>query len=207
MKRIAIVGCGGINSWLVNHLSDLLKTFSFDDYCYIKLFDSDIVEEKNILRQNQNFVVNDIMQNKAEVLAKKYNFDFEPVFITESNISNLEIFEDIIVGVDNNKTRKLLYDFAIKRNKNLIDLKAQGTQISYVVIRNDIQNNVDYYNKKYFSDENIMERKGSCQMKIDVENDHIENGNKIIAFFGIYGVYLKILRGEQLTTNEWHFVY
>lgn len=207
MKKIAFIGCGGINSWAIGHLFDLLKTFSFDDDVYVKLFDNDIVEDKNILRQNQNFVVDDIMQNKAETLAKRYSFDFEPVFITESNLSNLEIFDDIILGVDNNMTRQLIYKFVLSRHKNLIDLRAQGTQISYIVIKDNTTKTIDYYNEKYFFDSDVMLRKGSCQMKVDIENDHIENGNKIIAFFGIYGLYLKMLREETLSTDEWHFAY
>lgn len=207
MRKIAIIGCGGINSWVAGHLFDLLKTYSFDEDVYVKLFDNDIVEEKNILRQNQNFDVENIMQNKAEVLATRYKFDFEPSFITEENLSNLEIFDDLLVGVDNHKTRQMLYKFALDRHKNLIDLRAQGTQISFIVIRNWEKKDIDYYNKKYFFDLNVMERKGSCQMQTDIANDHIENGNKIIAFFGIYGIYLKLLRGEELTTDEWHFAY
>ena len=37
--------------------------------------------------------------------------------------------------------------------------------------------------------------------------DHIENGNKLIAYMGAYCIYLKRLRKETVSTNEWKFVY
>ena len=108
MKRIAIIGCGGINSWVVKHLKEVAKTFDKDEMIYVKLFDNDVIEEKNILRNNQNFLVEDIMDQKAEVLAKRYNYDFENVFITEENIELLDNFDDILLGVDNHKTRRFI---------------------------------------------------------------------------------------------------
>lgn len=205
MKKIAIIGCGGINSWSTQFLNEILEIFDKRDVSFVKLFDEDIVEEKNLLRKNQNFQIKDLMENKADVLAKRYGFDSEPVFITEANIAQLSIFDYIIVGVDNHKTRKLLYQFALDNKKNLLDLRAQGTRVSYFVL--DHKKGMDYYNKRFFSNPDVMERKGGCQLKADVVNDHIENGNKIIAMLGIYGVFLKMLREEELATKEYETVY
>ena len=66
---------------------------------------------------------------------------------------------------------------------------------------------MEYYDKKMFSNPDVMKRKGSCQLAIDVTNDHIENANKSIAMMGIYCIYLKHLRGEEVSTNEWKFAY
>jgi len=205
MRRVAIIGCGGINSWFVKYLAELCNVFDKKELIYVKLFDKDEIEEKNLLRNNQNFKIEDLMEQKAKVLAKRYNFDNNEVFITEENIDLLTNFDDIILGVDNNKTRKLIYEFAIKHGKYLLDLRAQGTQMAYYVLGKD--SDMEYYNKKFFSNPDVMERKGSCQLTHDVENDHIENANKIIAHFGAFGVYFKYLRGETMSTNEWRFVY
>jgi len=205
MKRIAFIGAGGINSWAIKHLTDVMKLFDKKEFIFVKIFDKDEVEEKNLLRMNQNFEVEDLMQQKAEVLAKKYNFIFENKFITEDNISDLDGFDDIICGVDNLKTRQLLYKYCLNSKKFLLDLRAQGTQIAFYVL--DHSKDIEYYNKKFFSNAELMERKGSCQRQVDIDNDNIQNGNKIIAYMAIYGIYFKHFRGEELTTNEWSFVY
>jgi len=205
MRKIALIGCGGINSWAIKDLHKLVDDYDKKELIYVKLFDNDEVEEKNLLRSNQNFEVKDLMLQKAEVLAKRYKFDFNNVFIDESNIDLLTNFDDIIVGVDNNKVRKLLYEFALKNNKYLLDLRAQGTQMAFYVIDHD--KDMDYYTKKFFNNEELMNRKGGCQLQRDVENDHLENATRIIAHFGMVGIYFKHMRGEEVSTKEWKFVY
>ena len=205
MNTIGIIGCGGINSWLLHHLHDLMGAFFVKDDIYIKIFDDDLVEEKNLLRGNQNFTINDLMQSKAKVLGERYKMDFEETFITKDNITTLEPFKIIILGVDNNKTRQMVYEYCLTHKIFLIDLRAQGTQIMYVVVNGNKP--IDYYNAKYFNNEQLMERVGSCQLQQDIQNDHVECGNKIIAHIGVYGLLLKKLRGEELLNTEWRWVY
>ena len=213
MKKIAVIGAGGINSWVVEHLASLRRIFFTKEMLFVKIYDNDEVEEKNILRESQNFTADDLMESKAEVLAKKHGFDFANKFITEENINELADYDDIILGVDNHKARKLIYEYCIKNRKYLIDLRAQGARMSYFVIEPKLlseeeQNKlIEECNKKFFNNADIMERKGSCQLEIDIKNDHIENANKVIAFMGIFCIYLKCLRKEKLSTNEWEFVY
>lgn len=205
MRRIAIIGAGGINSWFVKHLKEIIKIFDKKNMIYVKLFDNDVVEEKNLLRGNQNFLVEDLMEDKAEALSKRYSFDFEKVFVTEENISTLDSFDDVILGVDNHKARQLIYKHCLEKGIYLLDLRAQGTQIAFYVL--DHNKKMDYYNKKFFNNETVMERKGSCQLSTDIENDHVENGNKIIAYFGAYGIFMKKLRGEDPGVKEWKIAY
>jgi len=206
VKKIAVVGCGGINSWFIKHLKEIVDLFDKKEMIYVKLFDMDEVEEKNLLRGNQNFEVEDLMLQKAEQLAKRYNFDFENILITPENIGKqLDNFDDIILGVDNHKTRRLLYEYCLSKEKYLLDMRAQGTQIAFYVL--DSTKDMDYYDKKFFGNKALMERKGSCQLTTDIENDHVENGNKIVSYLGCYGIYLKRLRGEMPNTYEWKFAY
>lgn len=204
--KIAIIGCGGIGSWNCENLKKMLNVFYPNNDYYIKLFDEDIVEEKNILQSNQNFVVDDLLENKAQCLSKKYNYDYEGVFITEDNIDEkLKMFNYVMISVDNNKVRRLIYEFCINKGITFIDLRAQGTQIQYIV--KDNNKNMEYYDKTYFNNAITMERKGSCQLQGDIERQHIENGNKIISYLGIWGIFLKLIRKEILTTYEYKWVY
>ena len=205
-RSIAIVGCGGVNSWFVEYLNEVLKLFDKRDITYVKIFDNDEVEEKNLKRGNQNFVVEDLMEQKAEMLGKRNNFDFECSYITEENIdSMLSPFSDIILGVDNNKTRRLVYNYCILHKKYCLDLRAQGTQLMYVVV--DYNTPMTYYDEKYFANKEVMERKGSCQLTADIKNDHLENANKAIAFLGAYCIFLKHLRNEKPEMSEFKMVY
>lgn len=204
MKKIALLGTGGINSWTIKHIKELTSDMSIQDL-NITLIDNDEVEEKNLISQNQNFQIDDLFSKKAEVLGKRYGVAYSLQYITEENINDLKIFDMIIMGVDNHKTRKIIYKYCIDNKKELIDLKAQGTQIGYVVLDNTKE--IDYYNNKYFSNALTMEYKGSCQMKADIENNHIENGNKIISFLGVYGILLKLLRNETIDNKEYKMVY
>jgi hypothetical protein len=104
-----------------------------------------------------------------------------------------------------NKTRQMVYKYALEKGKYVLDLKAQGTQMAFVILNHNKE--MKYYNKKYFNNQDVMNRKGSCQLQSDIQNDHIENANKVIAYFGVYAIYLKYLRGEDMSTDEWRFVY
>jgi len=201
---IAMVGCGGINSWSAKYLREIVDDFKRDD-TIVKIFDSDEVEEKNIFRNNQNFTIDDIGSSKAETIAKRYGFLFENCFITEESVSKLEPYDYVILGVDNRKTRKLIYDYCLKKHMTCLDLTAQGTIMSYNII--DGTKPIEYYDQKYFGNPEVMERKGSCQLQSDIDNDHIENANRSIACIGMLSIFLKIMRKEKVSTDEWKFVY
>lgn len=211
-RTIAIVGAGGINSWSAKYLREMINTFYPETLVVVKIFDRDIVEEKNIKRNSQNFTIEDLLESKSNVLAKRYNFIAEEAFIDEKNINELASCDDVIIGVDNHKTRKLIYEFCIKNGIYCLDLRAQGTRLSYFVLNplNDDaekQKLINDYNARFFSNPEVLERQGSCQLAADIENDHIENANKAIAYFGMFCIYLKRWRNEELSTNEFEFVY
>lgn len=122
------IGCGGTGGWLAPLVAKLVRnivnrnancTFSY------ALIDNDIVEERNILRQN--FLERDIGKPKVLALANRYilelekNLDFFNEKITGVKKLNMIIkpqaFTDsrrliILLGcVDNNSTRRLLYKY------------------------------------------------------------------------------------------------
>ena len=90
------------------------------------------MEDKNLNRQN--FISRDINMNKARVLADRYGrafgleIDFLDEYLTDTDILNkiIEAYRPnipVLVGaVDNNKTRKILYDvFSSRRNIFYLD--------------------------------------------------------------------------------------
>jgi hypothetical protein len=73
-SRIVIAGCGGTGGWfipkLVKIVNECITKFLISAPFEILLIDADIVETKNLLRQN--FVSSDIDTNKAEVMCNRY---------------------------------------------------------------------------------------------------------------------------------------
>lgn len=117
---IVIVGCGGNGAYLVPLIarfisqspSEIIKEIS------ITLIDGDVIEEKNILRQN--FIPSEKGANKAEALAERCNRAFGmniiaiPEFLDEKQIKNLSRNNynnsgRIIIGcVDRHEVRNLI---------------------------------------------------------------------------------------------------
>lgn len=107
---VFILGAGGTGSWLCSFLD---KQGLFND---VVIFDGDIVEDKNILRQNFN--TSDIGKKKAEVVARRNNMSYVHGFISDTAILHqilAEFDEDtipMIIGcLDNNASRKIAHDF------------------------------------------------------------------------------------------------
>lgn len=204
MKNVAIIGCGGINSWFCKNLNEIITNFYSSKDIIVCIYDSDIVEEKNILSNNQNFTPKDVMDYKVDVIAKKYNFIPYNFDITESNINGLEKYDSIILGVDNHKTRRMVYKYCLENKKYCFDMRAQGTQVAFYIL--DLNKNIQYYDETMFNNPLVMEKKGSCQLNIDIQNGHIEIGNKVIAMIGT-AIFFKYLRNEIPSTDTFEWVY
>ncbi len=69
-QTFVVVGCGGTGSRLIPLLAQFLKTCQWILNPVIHLVDDDIVEEKNLARQN--FISTDVGKPKAAVLATRY---------------------------------------------------------------------------------------------------------------------------------------
>lgn len=80
-NKIVIVGCGGTGSRLVPMVAQFVKSLPYIINPIIYLVDGDVVEEKNL--QRQNFISSDVGKPKAAVLAarysKAYNIPIVPV--------------------------------------------------------------------------------------------------------------------------------
>ena len=83
--HIVMIGCGGTGGHIAPYLYRLL--YSVFRPSTVILCDGDIVEKKNLVRQN--FVACDLGRNKAEVLAERYSaaFGMECSYVPDYPIS------------------------------------------------------------------------------------------------------------------------
>jgi molybdopterin/thiamine biosynthesis adenylyltransferase len=132
VENVLIMGCGGTGAYVAAHLSRFISVLNQktrkEEQISLFLADGDIVEIKNLARQH--FVNSDISKNKATVLAERYSNAFGiEICVIPKDIENLEDLafmgenrkrnkaSDLIVGcVDNNATRKLIYDWFSSTN-------------------------------------------------------------------------------------------
>lgn len=135
--KVIILGAGGTGGYVIPHLYRI--SFAADRQIRIIICDGDVVEEKNLIRQN--FVEQDIGRNKAQVLAERYSAAFgieceyiprfvedeeelfrltKPDFRQNSESGIPETQRVLLLGcVDNNKSRKLCHA-VFARQKDLI---------------------------------------------------------------------------------------
>ena len=105
-KAYIVMGAGGTGSWLASFLSKSdVETI---------LIDGDLIEDKNIIRQN--FFQEDVNMFKAEKVAERYGHSYVNEFMTDTSLLE-ELIEDlddkmpVLVGcLDNNASRKLAHD-------------------------------------------------------------------------------------------------
>lgn len=129
--KIVQLGAGGTGGHIAPHLYRLL--YSLDRPVRYIICDGDVVEQKNLVRQN--FTPADLGENKAQVLAERYSSvfgmetEYVPDFVEdEDRLKDLlmpmrfrqrrpnsyceEIVEEMVIllgAVDNNKSRQLCH--------------------------------------------------------------------------------------------------
>lgn len=109
-----LVGCGGTGSYLAQDIARIAYHLKGKAELKIIFIDPDIVEKKNVGRQN--FVEAEIEQNKADVLALRYNRAYGLEITSASQpiqkVFQKEVFNrqiNIVVGaVDNTEARKYI---------------------------------------------------------------------------------------------------
>ncbi len=128
--KIVMLGAGGTGGHIAPHLYRLL--YALDRQVRFVICDGDIVEEKNLVRQN--FISADIGENKAKVLASRYSSvfgmetEYVPSFIEDvealKNLVSPTVWHSgygadhvvttelvVLIGaVDNNKSRRLCHE-------------------------------------------------------------------------------------------------
>lgn len=132
-KYFVVLGAGGTGSWLIPSLSKMTKN--------ILLIDGDLVETKNVSRQN--FFEEDVNKYKSAVIGDRYNISYMEDFITSSEqleevLSYIDDKEIVFVGcLDNNGTRHLIKEVHDKLDNSIwIDSgNAERHGQTYIAIR------------------------------------------------------------------------
>jgi len=119
MRKILVIGAGGIGSFLIPLLD---KVGLYD----IKVADPDSVEEKNI--PYQNFDKEHIGKNKAVVMEKSYESINHGTQYPILNKKQMQGYDLVICCVDNLSVRRTLYNTSLK----WLDLRAQGRNAALV---------------------------------------------------------------------------
>jgi molybdopterin/thiamine biosynthesis adenylyltransferase len=173
INKLAIIGCGGIGSYFIRGLSEVIKKdisgFEELNIMGIDIFDYDLVEERNL--SYQYFDIEHLGRNKAEVLAEMTGYSARAEKIERAE--QLAEYDLVIMAVDNNEVRNLVY----QAGRPFLDLRAKGKGIMvYLTQKND----PEYLNLTQDTGE-----KGGCQYDRDVEDKTIELGNRIVAEIGL----------------------
>ena len=159
--KIVMLGAGGTGGHIAPHLYRLL--YSLKRPVRFIICDGDVVEEKNLVRQN--FTKADLGENKAKILAERYSTvfgletEYVPSFIeSEDALGHLlrpeswlvdyqkNIWEQVILisAVDNNKSRQLCHRVFQKSNE-LIYIDSGNGEYTVQVVCGIRRNGRTYY--------------------------------------------------------------
>jgi len=161
--KIVMLGAGGTGGHIAPHLYRLLHTLSRP--VKVIIADGDIVEEKNLVRQN--FISADLGRNKAQVLAERYasafgmEVQYIPDFIESEGVLMELVKPDrylpgplsyqrenghvILIGaVDNNRSRQLCHQI-FKKADNLIYIDSGNGEFTGQVVCGIRRNGRTYY--------------------------------------------------------------
>lgn len=150
--KIVMLGAGGTGGHIAPHLYRLL--YALDRPSRFIICDGDIVEEKNLIRQN--FSPADLGENKAKVLAERYasvfgmEAEYMPSFVEDldtliklitpqgwelEEYSRQQTMEMVLLlgAVDNNKSRQLCHR-AFYQSDNLIYIDSGNGEFSGQVV-------------------------------------------------------------------------
>lgn len=211
-SHIIIVGAGGTGGWLASFLHRIK-----DDHV-VTIIDADIVEEKNLIRQNFNF--NDINKNKAEVIGSRYQFDnIVPFYLSEPSQLNEVIqatnLPPIIVGaVDNNASRMLIKQFLDSYDGGALWVDSGNSERDGQVIVTGLDedgNYIDGFADPFTLHPELSDTAGDNRHPDDIscaeqsESAPQNVGANIFAATTIFGVLNKWLAKEPLLSNEIKF--
>ena len=114
MKKIMIIGAGGIGSFLI----PLLDMVGKNRYA-VTVYDHDTVERKNLTYQN--YYKEEIGMNKANMMGERYGVvNAEPFKVLSGQ--QLEGYDLVVCCADNLDVRRTMYNSKV----DWLDLRAQG---------------------------------------------------------------------------------
>jgi len=195
-NKILLIGAGGIGSFLAGQIYRLIIQRQIDPTTTdVTICDPDTVELKNI--KYQDFRENEILKDKSQVISRRYGFRQRQGRIDRGE--QLRAFNIILLAVDNNKTREIVYRHCQKNGAYFIDARAEGRAVA--VFTKHPRNSPN----KLLETLQGEGRNTSCQLAFDLEQGRIQNGNLIAAAIASQ-LLLNLLRGEQ-NPPEFRFIF
>ena len=178
MRDILIIGAGGIGSYFIEFLEDMVLKKQIPPNLY-HIADFDGVETKNV--RYQNFDASDVGKNKADVMKSKSKLKSMFVVIKEKiTADDLDAYDGFIICADNGRIRKEIFQhFKENPDKFFIDLRSEGRQIAFFTSALKEEKLNETLNDLTLDDS------GSCQLKYEFDQGIIQFGNRIIASIGI----------------------
>lgn len=191
INNVLIIGCGGIGSYLIEHICDKIKKQQIDNFIAFEIADDDMVEVKQNLYQN--FSLNEVGKVKSKALSKR--FKEIGIWAMSKRIdkpTQLKGYDLIISCVDNDTTRQMVIEYCHKADVEFIDLRATGRRFFAMPKEKKIQDNLKFIDK-------TDKQEYSCQEEEDLEKGVYQMGNEIVAKIGTQ-MLLNILRGHSNRT-------
>jgi hypothetical protein len=186
-KKVMIAGAGGINSWFVTLIADLISKEQIPLLWEFTIYDGDSVEKKNLLYQNFQF--EDQLENKAEILGKRYGLGYKPKYV--KNSKEFEPYDVVVCGVDNREFRAMLFEYMSEHPEKLwIDMRSEGRAVA--VFAKNSKNTLEELNKTLPEEDTGS---GSCQLSFELSAGIVQLGNRIAANIGAQYL-LNIIRDE-----------
>lgn len=162
-----IIGAGGIGSYFIATIDNLIENNQFDDNWKFTVVDDDDVELKNI--RYQNFKPKNIGDKKVEALEDRYiNLDYK---VARVGYEDLGQYDLVIICADNNIIRKHAWANWKTNNIPFIDSRSNGRAIG--IYSSSTEN--------YTSTLSDSNESFSCQFPYQLANNEIELGNRIVA--------------------------
>ena len=188
MKKILIVGAGGIGSFLARNLHELS---SVDDWDQLPGLDINFVDDDTVDTDNlgyQCYETDEVIDDKVEALENKYLFKGFCERVESPDF--FKGYDCIVSAVDNTSFRKMLFKYAAK-NKDVywIDLRSEGKIFS--MYTKNKKNTL----KKMLATIPEDKEGGSCQNEFEKSNGIIQTGNRIVAAYGAQAI-LNWFRGD-----------
>lgn len=221
--KIIVIGAGGTGGYAIPQIYKIACVT--DRECRIIICDGDIVEEKNLIRQN--FIADDIGKNKAQVLAERYSAaygmecEYIPEYIESEHALLTLCYPDfvkqpysyppipesqkvILVGcVDNNRSRQICHKVFSKIN-NLIYIDSGNESENGQVVCGVKQSGRTTYKPvgsvypDILNDEDKLPTELSCAERA-VSAPQSITANLMAAMFIVCYLYNLLMKGEIAT--------
>jgi hypothetical protein len=178
-KSIAVIGLGGIGSWFMFFVNDLIEHEQISTNHIFQLVDDDIIEDKNIFYQYYRDF--EIFDTKAEALCTRFDKRcYFPKIERITDTAQLKNFDIIISCVDNNEFRNMLYDFVMENPKVYwIEMRSEGS--NFLIQQAHPKHTLESLKQSIGTQ---TATSTSCQHIWDIERQQIQQGNKIVAAIG-----------------------